>query len=112
MVDVLREDLKPLSKKIKVAFIYGSFARDSARAASDVDLIVIGSCSFGEVVDATHDSQEKIGREINSTVYPVKEWREKLKGRHHFVNSVSNSPKLFVIGTEDDLAGLTGRRKD
>lgn len=108
LVDVLRQALKPLSNEITVAFIYGSFASDSARAASDVDLIVIGSCSFGDVVDAIYGSQEKIGREINPTVYPVKEWQEKLKGRHHFVNSVSKSPKLFVAGTEDDLAGLAG----
>jgi nucleoside diphosphate kinase len=42
LVDVLRGSLKSLSKKIKAAFVYGSFAADSAKAGSDVDLMVIG----------------------------------------------------------------------
>ena len=107
LVDVLREALKPLSKKTKVTFIYGSFATNSAKAGSDVDLMVIGSCSFGQVVGAIGDAQETLGREINPTVYPVNEWKEKLRSRHHFTTSVSKSAKIFIIGTGDDLARLT-----
>jgi len=106
MVDVLSEALKTLSKKIKVAFVYGSFATGSAKTSSDVDLMVIGSCGFGQVVDAIGNAQEKIGREINPVVYPVKEWKEKLSGGHHFTTSVSNSAKIFIIGTSDDLARI------
>ena len=106
LADVLANALRPLSKKIKVAFVYGSIAEGSAKAASDVDLIVIGSSSFGQVVDAIGDAQEKLGREVNPTVYPVKEWKEKLAGKHHFVTSVSKSTKIFIIGTEDDLARI------
>lgn len=107
LADVLRDALKALSKKIRVAFVYGSFATNSAKAASDVDLMVIGSCSFGQVVGAIGDAQETLGREINPTVYPVKEWKEKLRSGHHFTTSVSKSAKIFIIGTGDDLARLT-----
>lgn len=106
IMDILAGALKQLTKKIKVAFIYGSVAANTTKAGSDVDLIVIGSCTFGQVVDAIHDSQEKLGREINPTVYSVKEWKEKLKTKHHFITSVSSSTKLFVIGTENDLARI------
>ncbi len=106
LADVLRDALGPLLKKIKVAFIYGSFAKGSANSRSDVDMMVIGSCSFGQVVDAIDDAQEKLGREVNPTVYSVKEWNQKLKEKHHFVTSVSKSIKIFIIGTEDNLAGI------
>ncbi len=106
LVDVLANALKPLSKKIKVAFVYGSIAEGSAKANSDVDLMVIGSSSFGQVVNVIGDAQEKLGREVNPTVYPVKEWKEKLAEKHHFVTSVSKVTKIFIIGTEDDLARI------
>jgi len=106
VVDVLFEAMKPLSKKIKVAFVYGSFATDSAKTSSDVDLMVIGSCRFSEVVDAIGQAQNKLGREVNPSVYPVDEFREKVKAEHHFLNTVLREPKVFVIGGENELARL------
>src|SRR5438046_7940333 len=41
IVDVLREALKPVQKRIKIAFIYGSIAAGKARAESDVDLMIV-----------------------------------------------------------------------
>jgi len=107
VIEVLCESLKSLAKKIQVAFVHGSFAKGTFKAGSDVDLIVIGSCGFGEVVDAIHDAQEKVGREINPTVYPVKEWQQKLASGNHFVRSVSIAEdKIFIIGSKDDLARI------
>lgn len=106
VVDVLCEAMKPLLKKIKVAFVYGSFATDSAKTSSDVDLMVIGLCRFSEVVDAIGQAQNKLGREVNPSVYPVDEFREKVKAEHHFLNTVLREPKVFVIGGENELARL------
>ena len=111
-VALLQKVLKPLSNRVKIAFVYGSFAKGSVRPGSDVDLVVIGSCSFGKIVDAITDTQDKTGREINPTVYSVKEWREKFKTKHHFVTSVSESKKIFIIGTADELAKLTESRQN
>lgn len=107
VIEVLGQSLKPLAKKIVVAFVHGSFAKGTFKSGSDVDLIVIGSSRFAEVVDAIHDAQEKVGRQINPTVYPVKEWREKLASGNHFVRSVSIAEdKIFILGSKDDLARL------
>ena len=106
VVEVLRIALEPLVGKIDVAFIYGSFASDKFRPESDIDLVVIGKCRFGKVVDAIHKSQERIGREINPTVFDHKEWRRKLAEGHHFVKSIKETEKIFIVGSEDELAGL------
>jgi DNA-binding transcriptional ArsR family regulator len=106
LVDVLREALKPLSKKIKTAFVYGSFAASSAKAQSDVDLMVIGNCDFSEIVEALMVTQNRLGREVNPTVYPVDEFRKKLAVKHHFLQTVLKEPKIFLIGDENELAKL------
>jgi len=91
---------------VKVAFVYGSFAKNSAKAASDVDLIVIGSCSFGEVVEALTGAQDRLGRELNPSVYPAAEFRSKVAGEHHFLTSVLSEPKIFLMGDKDELGKL------
>ncbi|HEY1208614.1 MAG TPA: nucleotidyltransferase [Terracidiphilus sp.] len=105
-VDVLRDALAPLTGQIKVAFIYGSVARFHQRSASDVDLLVIGDVSFGDVVSALATAQKPLGREINPTVYSPAEFRSKLRAHHHFLSSVLRNEKVFVIGDEHGLAGL------
>jgi len=106
ITDILKEALKPLSKKIKAAFIYGSFASNSHKAGSDVDLMVIGSCGFGEVVAAIGRIQDKLGREINPSVYPADEFRKKTAAGHHFLKTVLKGPKVFLIGDENELEKL------
>jgi len=106
LTDVLKDALRPLSKKIKAAFVYGSFAANSAKADSDVDLMVIGSCSFGEVVDAITNAQDKLGREINPSVYPVDEFKNKIAAGHHFIKTVMAGAKIFLIGDEHELGTM------
>ena len=106
LADVLREALGSLSKKIKVAFVYGSFAANSAKADSDVDLMVIGKCTFAEVVEALMPGQAKLGREVNPSVYPVDEFQKKIAAEHHFLKTVLGEKKIFLIGDEDELARL------
>ncbi|HUV65398.1 MAG TPA: nucleotidyltransferase domain-containing protein [Sedimentisphaerales bacterium] len=106
LADILKDALKPLSKKIRAAFVYGSFAANSLRAGSDVDLMVIGSCGFGEVVAAVGKTQEELGREINPSVYPVDEFRKKMAAGHHFLKTVLAGPKVFLIGDEYELERL------
>ena len=106
LVDVVREALKPLAKKVAVSFVHGSFAKGSVKPDSDVDLMVIGSCSFGEVIDAISKAQDKLGREVNPSVYPVDEFKKKVTNKHHFLTTVLNEPKIFIIGDENDLRRL------
>jgi predicted nucleotidyltransferase len=104
--DVLRDALAPLAQRINVAFIYGSVARLGQKSGSDVDLIVIGDVSFGDVVSALRTAQETLSREINPSVYLPAEFKSKLKARHHFLSSVLRNEKVFVMGDEHELARL------
>jgi predicted nucleotidyltransferase len=107
LADLLREALSPIRDRLRFAFVFGSMARMEEHSASDVDLMVIGSVSLADVVDATRDVEQAIGRPVNSTVYPLEEFSSKLAAGHHFVTKVAAGAKLMLIGDESDLAALS-----
>jgi len=101
MHDVLLASLRPLEKKIDLAFVYGSVARAGETERSDVDLMVVGRARFADVVDRIADAQKTLNREINPTVYTPAEFAGKLRG--NFLKTVLGGKKLYIIGDEDDL---------
>ena len=105
----IRSALASLRPAVKIAFVYGSVARNQERAESDVDLMVLGNASFGEVVSALAPAQKVLGREINPTLFPTSEFRTKLAAGNHLLRSVMKEKKLFVVGTEDELAKLAAK---
>ena len=106
VADVLRSALAPLADRIMVAFIFGSIASGNEDRASDIDLMVVGAISFGKVVSLLTSAEEKLGREINSVVYPLAEFKKKVREDHHFVKAVLEGGKIFLIGDEDELKRL------
>lgn len=104
LADVLADALSPLSEKITVALIFGSQASGRVSAGSDVDLLVIGSVSFKEVVHAVHPAEATLAREINPKVFTQREWDERRKAKDAFVREVMNNPTIPLVGSVDDLA--------
>lgn len=106
LADALRLGLASLAHRIRAAFIYGSLAKATERAESDVDVMVIGDLDFGEVVSALRSAQDRIGREVNPSVFAPEEWRRRVASADHFVTAVLREEKLFLIGDERELRGL------
>lgn len=106
VTDVLRQSLAPQADKIHVAFIFGSVARSSDDRRSDIDVVVVGKVSFGDVVSLLSQAEETLGREVNPVVYPVDEFRKKVKEDNHFVKRVLEDEKIFLIGDKDELGQM------
>jgi predicted nucleotidyltransferase len=50
LAEPLRDALKPLSSAIRAAFVYGSVAKATDQATSDIDLLIISdSLTYSEV---------------------------------------------------------------
>lgn len=106
IVDVLKEALMPLAGRLRVAFIYGSVARGEEKDGSDIDVLVVGKATFREVAKALTPAERALGREINPTVYTEKEFHQKHEAGHHFLKTISIGPKLFLVGSENELKRL------
>ena len=109
VVGMLRDALAPFAKEIDVAFVYGSVARGEATAESDVDLMVVGNVSFGDVVSAIASVEKELRHDVNPTVYSPEEFYGKVASGHHFLNAVIKDEKLFIIGGEEELGRLVKR---
>ncbi|BAX61054.1 MULTISPECIES: nucleotidyltransferase domain-containing protein [Burkholderia cepacia complex] len=109
MADVLAEALLPCAEQIVVAFVFGSVARGQETADSDVDVMVIGSVGFATVVRMLYDAQATLGRDINPQVLSPDEFRDGVDRQDAFLRDVLGKPKIFLIGSDNDLAELARR---
>lgn len=98
------------SDSIKIAFVYGSYAKGEESLSSDIDLLVIGNITLKELSRLLSKSKSEIGRETNYTVFKAGEFRKRIKQKDHFLNTVLKEKKLFIIGGEDELKTITESR--
>lgn len=110
LADVLKEALAPLVSPLDLAFIFGSVARGKEDISSDIDVFVIGSVPFTAVVQVFARVHECLGREINPIVAEKDDFARKYQRGDRFVTRVMNEPRIFLMGTEDDLGKLVENR--
>ena len=102
--DVLKSALT--DKRIRVAFVFGSIARGDEKAGSDVDLMVIGQLGLRDLSRLLSGIEEKIGREVNPHVLREEEFQKRIRAKEHFVSSLMEAPKLFIIGSQRALEAM------
>ena len=106
VTDIIKKALDPRIADIKLAFIFGSIASGNEDKASDIDIMVVGAISFGDTVDLLSTAEEELGREVNAVVYPISEFKQKIRADHHFVKTVLEGEKIFLIGDEGEFRRL------
>ena len=90
-------------KKIKTAFIYGSFASKKQKADSDIDLMIIGNPDVSSLNEKISGLEKKLEREITITTYSRDEYKNKRKMKSVFILDLLKNPKIMLVGSEDDL---------
>ena len=100
----LSRSLEPFAEKIRAAFVYGSMAKQTDAASSDIDLMVIGeNITYSDLYSGLHKAEIQLGRPVNPTILEFAEWVRKHAEKNSFVEKVSKQPKIFVVGSEADL---------
>lgn len=100
----LHAALAPLAARITAAFVYGSVAKGSDRATSDIDLMVIAEgLDYATLTTALAAAEESLARPVNPNLMTRREWRRKQAEADSFAARIAAQPKVFVIGAEDDL---------
>lgn len=104
LIEPLRKSLEPYSDKIKTAFVYGSVAKGSDTAQSDIDLMVIGDeLGYSELYTALQNAETVLRRKVSPIFLSSQDWRRKASQKGSFVGKIGALPKFFLFGSEKDL---------
>lgn len=104
LAEPLREALAPMAPKIHAAFVYGSIAKNTDTARSDIDLMLLSDdISYGDVFAALEAAGNTLGRPVNPTILTHKEFTKRVKAQESFLTRVLAQPKIWIIGGDGDL---------
>lgn len=87
-------------------FVFGSQAKGTANAQSDIDIFVIGDCGLREITKSLRQVSNGITQEINPYVISKEEFQKRLKNNDHFLMEIVNTPKIFLKGNADEFAAM------
>lgn len=101
LADVLRLALAPLASQIRLAFVYGSMARQEDTAQSDVDVLIVSPrLGYGDIFAALEGASNSLGRTVNPSIYTPEEFERRVAQDNAFVVRVMQQPKIWLIGAE------------
>lgn len=88
-------------QEIEIALIFGSYATNTMRADSDIDLLLVTRNTDIEdtLIDAITAIESKLQRDINYKIYVRKEYYQKLKRKDHFLEEVLSGEYILLKGT-------------
>jgi len=99
----LTEQLRDLAG-IDVAVVYGSWASGQVTPDSDIDLLVIGSIGYSDLVREVAKVEEAVGREIDVKLYAAEEFESRLGEGSGFIRTVLSGPTLALLGELPELS--------
>jgi len=102
---VLKEALAG-AKGIEYAFIYGSVAAGAEGPTSDIDLFVMGDIQFEDLSKVLNRPEKALNREINPSLYSLKEFKDRVKKLDPFISKLMHEPRILIIGDTDELQKL------
>jgi len=85
---------------IKEAFIYGSYAKDSMRQDSDIDLMVVVDDLKveDELVDELSRVEKALGREVNYKLYGERDFKQRRKNKDPFLTEILSNKYIVLKG--------------
>jgi predicted nucleotidyltransferase len=95
---LIKEALAPFEKKIAFAAIYGSMAKGTNHARSDVDLLIVGSLGLDQATQALAPVEKRIDREIGLRLFSREEFRRRRSRKNSFLHRVMSGPLTSVLG--------------
>lgn len=104
-VPVLQDALQPLRPKLVSAWVYGSVAKQTDTAHSDIDVMLVGNdLLLSQVLAALEPAEAQLGRKINPNCYSPQEFERRRLEPDSFVNRVLSQPTLPLVGDAHEPA--------
>jgi len=100
--EVIKENLSGLGE-VKLAFIYGSFARGEEQLKSDIDLMIVGKVDEKKLVPLIRKLEGRLSREINYTLFSPTEFESRVKKKDPFISNVLREKKIQLVGEPSEV---------
>jgi predicted nucleotidyltransferase len=107
---LLGDALTPMADRIRIAFIFGSVARQEQVQDSDVDLMLIGDVRLKDVAAALHSLEQTLSRAVNPVLFSPEKFREQYREGNPFLLDIVRKEKIFLKGSRDELTELVADR--
>ncbi|MFH1837060.1 MAG: nucleotidyltransferase domain-containing protein [Candidatus Omnitrophota bacterium] len=89
---------------IRIAFVYGSFAKGDERKDSDIDLFLIGDdIDDDNLMGVISELEKELFKEVNYTSYTEIEYEKEKNKKGSFVSEVIKGKKVFIKGAANEL---------
>lgn len=85
---------------IQQAWLYGSFARGEQDAASDIDLLIIGSPAHAALAQTVSRLEKQLGRQIGYTVLTMAEFEQRRARKDPFLENVWRNQRIELRSRE------------
>lgn len=105
VADAIRSALAPLGPRIPLAIMYGSIAKGSDTAKSDIDILVVADgLGLEDLFSALQPAEERLGRKVSPTIYTREEFLRRRRGGNAFLNKILAGKHIVLTGGEDAVA--------
>lgn len=100
--EALRAALAPLGDRVRAAWVYGSIAKGTDRAQSDIDLMIVADgVALEEVYAALRPAEKRLARQVSPTLYSTKEFERRRTEKNPFLTRVLAGERIPLIGNEN-----------
>jgi predicted nucleotidyltransferase len=99
----VEDALQPISHEIDLALIYGSVAKGTDHANSDIDLMLVSdTLTLEEVFEALGPAEINLSRAINPTLYKHEEFKKRRANKNPFLRKVLEGQYILLKGSVNE----------
>lgn len=103
LAEPIRAALEPLAERIDLALLYGSVAKGTDTATSDIDILIVADgVTLEDIYAALAPVEADLDRKISPTLYTPREFADRKAAGNPFVARVLAGEHLVLIGNENE----------
>ena len=102
VAEQIRAALKPIESRITLCLIYGSIAKQTDTATSDIDLLIVSEeLTLEQVYSHLASVERELGRRIDPALYTPGEFDRRREEGNEFLRRVLDGPTEWLVGSPD-----------
>ncbi len=99
----LRTALALIEDQIQLGLLYGSTAKGTDTAKSDIDILIVSDkLTLEDAINTFNPVEKLLDRRINCTIYTPREFNERRRSKNPFISRMLEGPHDILIGQLSD----------